>query len=199
MKKFLGVCVVLCMSSAQAQNLVQNPNFDQDATGWDLSMFTTWSNRVDHGDSPLSGALQISTRDADSARQCIELRGSTAYAVSMWVEKDPQPDIAPCATPNNHIQIELRSAAQCGGSTTLYFGSIERLPEPEGWQHFMGEITTQDTTRSALVTLSGSCDAKGTGISIHYFDDIFIAPDSIFATDFEQHATEGGPSQPPGG
>ena len=47
--------------SAVAQNLIQNPRFDNDTTGWDLSMYSTWSNRVDHGDSPFSG--DIADRD----------------------------------------------------------------------------------------------------------------------------------------
>jgi Carbohydrate binding domain len=183
--------------SLNAQNLVENSTFDTDVSGWDLSTYSTWSDRVDHNNSPYSGALQVTTRDKDFAAQCVELRGSTTYAVSIWVEKDTQASIAPCASPNHGLDIELRNTSQCGGETTLFLSTLRQIPEPNGWQHILGEIKTQTTTRSALVTLSGECDAAGTGISIHYFDDIVIAPDTILQADFELHAPETGPGQPP--
>jgi hypothetical protein len=56
MKRFAFFVMMGATMSASAQNLVQNSNFDTDAADWDLSTFSAWSNRVDHGDSPFSGA-----------------------------------------------------------------------------------------------------------------------------------------------
>jgi Carbohydrate binding domain len=170
---------------ATAQNLIQNPGFDEDASGWDLSMFSTWSNRVDHGDSPFSGALQITTRTTDTGAQCVNLRGATTYTVSVWAEKDPQPSIAPCATPGSTVGLNYFDAQQCAGPTNLEFIFAERIPEPDGWQHFSGSFKTPETTQSALLMLSGSCRSAGAGIAIHYFDDISLEPDIILQADFE--------------
>ena len=77
MKNFVGIGLALCLSSTQAQNLVQNPRFDIDAAGWNLSAHATWSNRIDYDGSATSGALQISTGSDDDGAQCIDLRGDT--------------------------------------------------------------------------------------------------------------------------
>ncbi len=186
MKVFLlFAAMAVATGSAGAQNLVQNPNFDTGAAGWELSPFAAWSDRVDHNNSPFSGAMQITTRDLDSAQQCIEVHGSTKYAISVWVEKDPQASISPCASPNHFIQVEFYDAAQCGGDATSSFGSVQSLLEPDGWQHFTSAFTTQQTTQSALLSLDGECRSTGTGISIHYFDDILIVADEILQADFE--------------
>jgi hypothetical protein len=198
MRNFIGIGLVLCLSSARAQNLVQNPQFDNDPAGWDLSEHATWSNRIDLDGSPTSGTLQISTGTTDYATQCIELRGDTRYAFSFWAEKDPQPAIAPCASPGHYTMISLLDGPQCAGSETSSFGTAEQRPDPDGWQHAETTFMTPAATKSGRLSLVGSCNFSS-GIAIYYYDDIFIAPDAIFATDFEQHAPEGGPGQPPGG
>jgi hypothetical protein len=199
MKRFvLLLAMMSAAATAGAQNLIQNPAFDENATGWDLSMYSTWSNRVDHGDSPFSGALQITTRTTDSDTQCIDIRGTTRYAISLWVEKDPQPSLSPCSGTSSGAMVHFFNAKQCSGPEAGQMGFARRLPEPEGWQHFLGTFTTDGTTQSASLSLDAECSGGG-GISIHYFDDIFIGPDSIMKADFEVHAPEGGPAQPPGG
>jgi hypothetical protein len=190
MKWFAFFVIMGATMSATAQNLVQNPNFDTDAAGWDLSTYSAWSNRVDHGDSPFSGALQITTRDSDSASQCVELSGLTKYAVSLWVEKDPEPDISPCAIPSRRIEIEFHDSQQCGGPVTVSFDSVEPHLEPDGWQRIAGAFTTEETTQSALLTLYGECLTQGAGVAIHYFDDIVLTPDEIFQADFESDASQ---------
>ncbi len=145
--KWVAFFVIMSATmSVSAQNLVQNPDFDTDAAGWDLSTFSAWSNRVDHGDSPFSGALQITTRDRDFASQCVELSGLTKYAISLWVEKDPQPGISPCASPSRGMQLEFHDVQQCGGTVTSLFESAEPRPEPDGWQHIVAVFTTDETT-----------------------------------------------------
>ena len=182
--------IVSATMSVSAQNLVQNSNFDTDAAGWDLSTYSAWSNRVDHGDSPFSGALQITTRDSDSASQCVELSGLTKYAISLWVEKDPQPGISPCATPSRMIEIDFHDSQQCGGPVTFSFASLEPHLEPDGWQRIASVFTTEETTQSALLTLYGECLTQGAGVAIHYFDDIVLTPDEVFQADFESDPSQ---------
>ncbi len=114
----------------------------------------------------------------------------TRYAISLWVEKDPQPGISPCASPNRRVEVEFHDAEQCGGVGTLSFETAEPRPEPEGWQHIAGAFTTEETTRSVLLTLDGECLTQGAGIAIHYFDDILVAPDEIFHADFETDVSQ---------
>jgi hypothetical protein len=190
MKWFTCFVMMGATISASAQNLVQNPNFDTDPAGWNLSAYSVWSNRVDHGDSPFSGALQITTRDSDSASQCVELNGLTKYAISLWVEKDPQPGISPCAAPSHRLEIGFYDSQQCGGPVTSSFDSVEPRLEPDGWQRIASVFTTEETTQSALLTLDGECLTQGAGVAIHYFDDIVLTPDEIFQTDFESDGSQ---------
>ena len=186
MKRFgMFLVMVSAAATAGAQNLIQNSGFDENADGWDLSMYSTWSNRVDHGNSPLSGALQITTRSVDTGAQCVNLQGGATYVVSVWVEKDPEPSISPCASPASGPSIQFFDAGQCAGPTTQEIFFRQKIPEPDGWQQFIGPFTPPMSTRSMLLTLSGECLSNGTGIAIHYFDDISIVPDLIFRADFE--------------
>jgi hypothetical protein len=199
MKRIVSCLAMVCAAaSAGAQNLVQNSGFDDDAAGWDLSMYSTWSNRVDHDNSPFSGALQITTRTMDTGAQCIDIRGTTTYAMSLWAEKDPQPSISPCSRTSSGFSVKYFNAKQCAGPEATELDIARRIPEPDGWQHFSTSFTTDETTQSVLLSLDAEC-SDGTGISIHYFDDIVFEPDAIFRADFEVHAPEGGPDQPPGG
>ena len=190
MKWFAFFVTMGATMSASAQNLVQNPNFDTDAASWNLSAYSAWSNRVDHGDSPFSGALQITTRDSDSASQCIEFSGNTKYATSLWVEKDPQPGVSPCANPSRKFEIDFHDDAQCGGDVTSSLISGEPRPEPDGWQHLTDVFISAETTRSASLTLYGECLTQGSGIAIHYFDDILLSSDEIFQADFESDGSQ---------
>jgi hypothetical protein len=67
---------------------------------------------------------------------------------------------------------------------------VEPTTEPDGWQHIASAFTTEETTRSALLTLYGECLTSGAGIAIHYFDDILLTPDEIFQADFESDASQ---------
>jgi hypothetical protein len=121
----------------------------------------------------------------DYAEQCVAVNASTRYAISAWVEKDPQASISPCSEPTNRIRIDFLDAAQCGGSTTgIFYPSGPRV-EADGWQNIAFVLKTQETTQSALLTLYGECETAGTGIAIHYFDDILFEADEILQADFE--------------
>jgi len=196
MRTILGIGLVMCLSSVQAQNLVQNGQFDSDAAGWLLSMHSDWSNRIDFNNSETSGSLQISTGSVDDAIQCIPLRGNTTYALSIWAEKDPQSSVAPCANPAHSISLDLFDGAQCGG-TNLGFYRTTSQTDPNSWQNSAGTIASPANTRSGLLTLTATCRSQS-GVAIYYYDNIFVGPDAVFASDFEVHAPESGPSQPGG-
>src|SRR6202035_4298282 len=83
-----GLCGFLApaVSSAQAPNLLVNPHFDTDLSGWGDPLFVGWDGAHDAGSSPASGSAE-SFRFLDGPNSCIEplfqcvtgLSGGTRY------------------------------------------------------------------------------------------------------------------------
>ena len=67
-------------ASARAQNLVENPDFHLDASGWEHGPGTQllWTNLTDEGECPGSGAALVSSEDTGighyaAIRQCVTI------------------------------------------------------------------------------------------------------------------------------
>ena len=88
LRAFSVAVLMAAANSVAAQNLIENPSFDTDATGWTTGPWTTWSPRQDHTPATLGlgGSLQIDTGLPDSAQQCFAVKPNTNYIFSTWFD-----------------------------------------------------------------------------------------------------------------
>jgi hypothetical protein len=172
-------------TAANAQNFVQNPNFDADLSSWETTIGTSWSSAHDHSDlqSGTGGSLQISTTTSDSAKQCIAAQSNATYVFDAWIRKDPNPQFAPCSNPSWQVSRFWFSDASCtifsGGSVDSSIGDIST-----NWFEVRQSVTSTSHTRAFQVTLSASCGVNN-GAATIYFDDVALLPDDIFQDSFE--------------
>lgn len=195
---FFAVVLMAAATAAAAQNVIQNPSFDTDATGWTTGPWTTWSPRQDHTPETLGlgGSLQIDTGLPDSAKQCFAVKPNTAYIFSTWFMQDPTSDFAPCSNPNWSLEISWWDGVDCTQTQTA--SPLETIPLgeiPKHWTQLTFLHTTPPQTDHAQVKFTASCPALN-GSTIMYFDDVSFQADDIFGADFELHAGETGPEQP---
>ena len=140
---------------ARAQNLLDNPSFDQDVTLWNVTTFSTWSGQENHGGSAAgndSGSREISTTGSDSASQCVAVMPNTAYVLQSWIEENPLREFDPCSSPSWNLEIAWFSNSLCstgplGAALKVSIGTI-----PLGWYENADVAYSPQTANSALVT-----------------------------------------------
>src|SRR3569832_1283434 len=107
--RFIAVAIFAAIANgAVAQNLLENPSFDQDLSRWDVTTFSTWSNTENHGGSAAgadSGSLEISTIGSEDASQCVAVTANTVYALQSWIEEDPLRELKPRSSPGWNLQV----------------------------------------------------------------------------------------------
>lgn len=116
---------------ASAQNLLTNPDFDQDIAGWscDLDGVCAWSED-DPDDDPASGSGQVTRAGAGAFRgqlvQCVELPVAGRYHVEgslRTISDDPR---------NGQLDVAWFDEAGCGGSR-LRLDIVGAVPTALGW------------------------------------------------------------------
>jgi hypothetical protein len=190
--------LIIAANVAAAQNLIENPSFDTDATGWTTGPWTAWSPRQDHTPATLGlgGSLQIDTGLPDSGKQCLAVKPNTAYIFSTWFMQDPTSDFAPCSNPNWNVEISWWEGVDCTQTKTAPPLDIIPLGDiPKQWTQLSILHVSPPLTGRAQVKFTASCPALN-GSTIMYFDDVSFQPDDVFLDDFELHAGETGPEQP---
>ncbi len=164
------LCAALCIASLAAApavrgaNLLSNPNFDTDLTGWFAGGMGTaeWTSD-DQGGNPGSGSAHavspgpgLATIDHD----CIPIDGGTTYAAQAWVRVNAG---------NFNTRLLLGTYANPTCEFSGYLGSQSASTDAQGteqWERIAGELTTPPTAQSAILSCSfgggavdGKCDA----------------------------------------
>ena len=164
------LCAALCIASLGAApavrgaNLLSNPNFDTDSTGWfgDGTAVFEWTSE-DQGGNSASGSAHATNPGPGLAtidHQCIPIEGATTYATHAWVRIN-------AGNSNTRLLLATYSNPNCDYSG--YLGSQSASSDAQGtqqWERIAGQVTTPPSAQSAIVSCSfgggainGRCDA----------------------------------------
>jgi len=176
---------------AGAQNLVENPSFDADASSWMTPPSGVWSVAQDHTGGN-SGSLQMTTSSFAEASQCIVVVPNQNYEFAAWIEQDPFREFDPCPTPEWGFRVSWHSDLTCQAGNFVDPLEGGDGPFPLGWEHHTFEVTAPPAANSVRVALDVGCKEQH-GTSIFYFDDVSFTRDAIFKGDFEITAPGIGP------
>ena len=88
MRALLAAALALGAQSLEAQNLVTNPTFDQNLSGWLLSNFDPTWTPLDAGGSPASGSVRGIVPGGEFVSgpllyQCVQATGGATYDYSV--------------------------------------------------------------------------------------------------------------------
>jgi hypothetical protein len=197
MRATLCYAVVLLSTAAipcaQAQNLVQNGEFDANVGGWistgtDLSI--EW-DPSDYAGSPSSGSLLATNSHAAAAYYaawcCVDsLADGKSYTLSGWIRKPSGQTASGWA----RIYWYWRSSPSCGGTQTLS-QSTSSLSDVDAWTFVSTESeVAPEGTMSAQVVVYISKTSATPGTSHAYFDGLdFRVTGSIFIDGLEGGST----------
>lgn len=183
----LAFAFVIPMPCAWGQNLVVNPDFATDVTGW--SAFTTaaieW-NSLDSGGSVASGSgvvtnLSTTPGDATGARQCVEgLTGSSFYR---FVADILVPS-AQTETGNAYLLVQWYAGAKCdGGGLGFVWTRYIQSFTPDVWYTEPSYSQAPSAALSARLTLSVRKN-EDLGTLRAHFDNV-VFEEMIFGDGFE--------------
>jgi len=163
-------CAALCIASlgvapaVRSANLLSNPDFDTDLTGWygDGTAFLEWTSD-DQAGNPASGSAHAVNPGPGLAtidHECIPIEGATTYAAHAWVRIN-------AGNSNTRLLLATYSNPNCDYSG--YLGSQSASSDAQGtqqWERIAGQVTTPPSAQSAIVSCSfgggainGRCDA----------------------------------------
>ena len=175
------LALVLCPVFGSAQNLLLNPDFDVDTSGWDI--FGTWSSE-DWQDSGASGSA-IGVNDLSSTgtttiiKQCIDLPNPEAsYLLSGWLLVEPSAG----ETGSAKYTIVWYDLPGCSGFLTGFDSS--KVFADSGWQDVSFEQVPEASTESVRVS-AYLYKSVADGSLQGYADHVFFGSPLIFSDDFE--------------
>jgi hypothetical protein len=197
MKTVLGLAIVgffiAAAPCALAQNLIANPDFDSDVSGWNPlgeNLTIEWS-ASDYDGNPSSGSLLGTNTAAPSANlavdQCVgSITPGESYRFAGWVK-------APSGqTSTGIVQMYWywRSSPSCGGTQTLA-QSTSWANEADDWTYLSTntEIAPEGAV-SAQVALSIYKTSPVPGTFQAFYDGIDFRKTGIFSDGFELGTTQ---------
>ncbi len=159
---------------AQAQNLIQNPYFDDELMNWEYSPAAqvSWTASVDYpvGGSSKTGSMKLDGAATPSiAYQCIPVVESTDYVASMRVNSH-------CA--GQRLYIFWTDATCIAGDTAVTAASVRS----DQWDRVSVSGVAPAGSSYAIVAAD---NPGGTCRSPAFIDDVVFETDSIFADGFE--------------
>ena len=173
----LGLANLAGASGSTADNLLQNPNFDADLSGWtDLGSGVMWTAAQDHhaAGSTGVGSVQVpwSSSGATLLVQCVTVDHDRRYFASAWA----------------------KSSCDGGAEFDLFWGDVDcnvsvsalhaTTSGTGAWQSMTlagasPASAARDLTAVVVLQNTSACDSDV------YFDDISLIVDTIFSGDFE--------------
>jgi hypothetical protein len=150
-----------------AQNILRNPGFEADVSGWTSDPGTTavWASS-DAENCPFSGSAYVTTPGSTTSRfwQCVAVSPSTAYNFGVRMHAQGV---------YNHCVLELYASAGCTNVGNMVADSL--------WLNvdWSGDLATIFTTaagdRSARVSCYDDDSGAGTGGSL-FVDMVYLTP-----------------------
>jgi len=170
------LALVLIAGPAAAENLLQNPLFNTDLSGWSNYGATPSWTSDDRYDSPTSGAMAI-VAGGDipvGAAQCVTLPGEGDYELGIDFVR-----AIGSSTAWAWISVGWYSGAACTGSLGFDQDSTEAS---SGWQRLDHEWTAPGGSASARVAVYSQ--DTGAAPELH-FDNAYFGVPVIFEDGFE--------------
>jgi hypothetical protein len=196
MRSAIGWAVVVSLSSwttvACAQDLLANPDFDQDVAGWSLFVGESlaWAGD-DEGACPASGSLVVasapfpgSSFTAAIASQCFPVDGQTEVAASISFRD---------GAPFQQVGVRFHTSSDCSDANPPSALSPVAAASPGVWSRMEMPASAIPAGTNSLQFLAGGSDVGG-GDFVIELDRAYIGtPDRVFAADFETD-TDGAPT-----
>lgn len=189
--EFLLILAMAFTQSANAQNLLENPNFDSYPFDyWRLDPDSFWTQRQNHSENSLSGSIAIQSSDPSMIAQCVQgLYPSTRYILSAWTKVLVNENTCPWMS--YALVVEWWAGDQCdGGTKPINWISTSKGSDADTWSEFtMASADREFTispagTKSAKVEIAGACPHGGNAGTL-YVDDVSFVADVIFTNNFE--------------
>ena len=187
----LGVAILFVVSPTWSQNLVSNPDFDSDVTGWPpLSQASIVWASLDSSGSPVSGSamvtnLSTTAHDGTGARQCINgLTGGQNYRVAADI-------LIPSGQSESGDAYILVQWYDQPGCSSGFLGLFERpkilTSTPDIWYTSASTGEAPPGTLAARFRLSIT-KQEAFGMVDAHFDHVIMEP-ALFADGFESSDT----------
>jgi hypothetical protein len=176
------ICVVCCASvPTQAQNLLQNPGFDHDLSGWDHMLYVS---HVSDDGWPAPGAMRLSSSFCctQEASQCIPVVGGARYEFGAAFKLGP---VAPGQAGDGiGIDIFWHTSADCSGPTLP--GAMTLAPDVStSWDfHLVPDLPAPATAGTALLRVRQYNFAALTGM-VSFADSVIFQLAPVFRDGFE--------------
>jgi hypothetical protein len=179
-------------ATSGAQNLLANPSFDADVTGWrsDPSISRlTWADldRHENGDSGSARVEGIGIRAVlprAEIEQCATVEPGVNYVfgASVWFADRPA-DLPPPSPVGVEIEVSWFRGANCAGAP-LYASSYPLGPViGTTWMDIQQHFTAADGATSALLTVRAKSFFPDEGVTIHVDDAFLMAGVTCVDTD----------------
>jgi hypothetical protein len=165
---FAVVSAILVVASPATANLLSNPGFDDDLSGWSNTQGKTWSSE-DSNDNPGSGSVEIEVAEIgnDAVSICVPAAGNLTYGFGV--------DVKLTLSSNNQgragIVVHLRGEANCEGEDLTTFPGNASTPVAADWTNVDGTIDSPAGTASALIELKVTKTNGSGGSVIANLDD----------------------------
>lgn len=187
----LLITLSLVGAHAHAGNLLSNPKFETDISGWaepnpDADITVSHDTSHDSDDTPgIVGSLKVELSTDNFGRrgpsQCVQVDPETTYDVAGAIYRETQ---SPIPYPELGVYLYSGSACELVSFQDFAEEGIYYLPEDvfDTWYDVGFQITTLAGTRSAHLRLfSGGIDDPT--VTTVYFDNVFLPePGSVLST-----------------
>lgn len=185
----------LITNLAWGQNLVSNPGFDTDITGWSTGETATvqW-DCIDADGNPASGSalvtnLSTTANDATGARQYITgITGGEYYKIFA----DTLIPSGQSATGRANLLVQWYDQANCTGQVGLFSTPWVTDSTPDVWLPTFGTALAPASAQCARLRLTVWKDQDSGTLDAH-FDNVGFAKDQVFADSFEASLELGEP------
>jgi len=201
MKQIVSIIIlgIFLAMPAAAQNILQNPGFDSDVSGWvnPYGFTVVWDSR-DANDSPGSGSAFATNTVGNGGSsgmlsQCFPVSPDKMINFS---GKIYQPS-GQTGSGNGHIRLRYYTDTACSsylgeGSSSMNQNSFDT------WFEVSGNDSSPSSAQSVEMFLAIISDVLGEDFSV-YFDDVVltIETDAVFTDGFEDGTTSGWSSTEP--
>jgi len=167
-----GSSLVLLFAASAGANLLPNPEFQTDLSGWTGSQLQSYSPDDSDG-SPNSGSVQFEVEDigSESMTACVPVSVGVGYDLSLDIKLD--------FSPNNEgkagMVVRFKSETDCSGADLEPFPANISLSFAPEWTKQTGVTTSPAGAVAALVSLTVTKTDGGGGGVVANIDEAYFA------------------------
>lgn len=167
--------LILVPVAARAQNLLVNPGFDTDFSGWNSNIAASWDGTMDAGGSAASGSVHVevtlgpTVTSNGGVSQCVTgIVPGTSYDFAGQVFLSESPGSGARA----YIAVVWFDDAACAGSS-ISGSQADWVMQLDEWLPSTGSGVAPGAALAALVTTQEASGFVGGDMTVN-FDDVFF-------------------------